>query len=230
MKIKLKLPRIAFLFDVDNTLLDNDSIIKELREYMTACLGVDQNKRYWEIFENYRAEMGYADYLGTLQRYRRERPHDPQLTAIALFLLNYPFKERLFDGALAVLHHVRKWGTAAILTDGDVVFQPLKIERSGIGKAVLGRVLIYVHKEQEMQDVVVRCPADHYEFVDDKIRLLSAIKEILGDRVTTVFPKQGHYAFADDVGTYPKPDYTIDRIDELLQLTDGIVRAIHDID
>ncbi|MDQ6611387.1 MAG: HAD family hydrolase, partial [Gemmatimonadota bacterium] len=146
------IPRIVFLFDVDNTLLDNDQIIKELRDFMTATLGADQNKKYWEVFEQYRMEMGYADYLGTLQRFRKEVPHEPQLMLISSFLLNYPFKDRLFIDAIKVLHHAREWGDAVILTDGDVVFQPLKIERSGIFSAVLGRVLIYVHKEQEVQD------------------------------------------------------------------------------
>ncbi len=224
------LPRIVFLFDVDNTLLDNDAIINELGEFMTKTLGVAHNRRYWEIFEQCRNELGYADYLGTLQQYRRETPHDPQLTAISSFLLNYPFKTRLFEHAISVLHYVREFGSAVILTDGDVVFQPLKIQRSGILNAVLGKVLIYVHKEKEMQDAVLRYPADHYVFVDDKIRLLTAIKEILGDRVTTVFPRQGHYAFADDVAKYPAADFTINHISEMLTITRDIVRSVRTSD
>ncbi|MEP6765334.1 MAG: HAD family hydrolase [Gemmatimonadaceae bacterium] len=217
---------MVFLFDVDNTLLDNDTIIKELGEYMTEKLGDARSKRYWEIFEKCRNELGYADYLGALQEYRRESPHDPQLLKISSFLLSYPFNERLFDDAISVLHYVRKFGRAVILTDGDVVFQPLKIHRSGIYSAVLGDVLIYVHKEEEVQDLERRFPADHYVFVDDKIRLLTAIKKILGQRVTTVFPKQGHYARAKDVSTYPAADYTIDKIKEMLTITAAIVSQI----
>ncbi|MEP6779020.1 MAG: HAD family hydrolase [Gemmatimonadaceae bacterium] len=221
------IPRIVFLFDVDNTLLDNDAIIKELGAYMTTKLGAARSKRYWEIFEECRSELGYADYLGALQNYRRESPHDPQLITISAFLLNYPFKEKLFEGAISVLHYVRKFGSALILTDGDVVFQPLKIHRSGIFNAVLGNVLIYVHKEQEVEDLERRFPADHYVFVDDKIRLLTAFKKVLGPRVTTVFPKQGHYASDKDVPTYPAADYTINHISEMLTLTADIVSKIN---
>lgn len=220
------IPRIVFLFDVDNTLLDNDAIIKELSQYMSANLGAARSKRYWEIFERIRSELGYADYLGSLQAYRRESPHDPQLIAISSFLLNYPFREKLFDGAISVLHYVRKFGSAAILTDGDVVFQPLKIHRSGIFNAVLGNVLIYVHKEQELDDLERRFPADHYVFIDDKIRLLTAFKKILGARVTTVFPKQGHYAFDKDVSTFPAADYSINHINEMLAISADIVSKI----
>lgn len=214
---------IVFLFDVDNTLLDNDAIIEELRTFIAAKLGAENNARYWQIFEEIRNALGYADYLGTLQQFRRERPHDPRLMAISSFLLNYAFERRLFPGALDVVAATRAYGVPVILTDGDVVFQPLKIERSGLHRAFDGNVLIYVHKELETEDMEARFPARHYVFVDDKIRLLTAIKEILGERVTTVFPRQGHYAVASDVATYPAPDFTVERIADVVALLPEIV-------
>ena len=205
----------VFLLDVDNTLLDNDRIIAELRECLTRELGEARQQRYWAIFEEYRAQLGYADYLGTLQRFRLEDPGDPHLVAISAFLLDYPFAERLFPDALAVIAHLDSWGTTVVLTDGDVVFQPLKISRAGISAAVQGRVLIYVHKEQSLEDVERRYPADHYVVVDDKVRLLTAIQQVWGERVTTVFPRQGHYA-REEITGYPSPDVTLERIGELL--------------
>ena len=218
---------IVWLFDVDNTLLDNDAIIAELRGYITQRLGDENNARYWRIFEEIRTELGYADYLGTLQRYRGERPHDAQLMAVSSFLLNYPFEQRLFPGALDVVQYVKQFGQPVILTDGDVVFQPLKIERSGIYDAVGGHVLIYVHKELEVEDMQSRYPAAHYVFVDDKVRLLTAIKSILGTRVTTVFPRQGHYAFAADVESYPEPDFTVEHVGDLLAVADAVLNAVN---
>ena len=153
--------RVVFLLDVDNTLLDNDRIIADLRVALTREIGAEKELRYWSIFEQCRAEQGYADYLGALQRFRLEYPHDPNVLTISAMLVNYPFEERLFPGALDVVGHLARWGPTVILTDGDVVFQPLKIERSGLGAAVGGRVLIYVHKERELGDVERRFPADH---------------------------------------------------------------------
>jgi FMN phosphatase YigB (HAD superfamily) len=211
--------RVVFLLDVDNTLLDNDRIIADLRVALTREVGVEKEQRYWSIFEEHRREVGYADYLGTLQRFRLEDPHDPNLLAISSMLVNYPFRDRLFPGALDVIQHLAQWGTTVILTDGDVVFQPLKIERSGLADAVDGRVLIYVHKEQELPDVERRFPADEYVLVDDKIRILTDVKRSWGSRVTTVFPRQGHYALDPAVAAYPKPDFSIDRIADLLAHT-----------
>lgn len=208
--------RVVFLLDVDNTLLDNDRIIADLRDALTREVGAEKEARYWSIFEECRHEVGYADYLGTLQRFRLEDPHDPNLLAISSMLVNYPFQERLFPGALDVVAHLQQWGTTVILTDGDVVFQPLKIERSGLAAAVEGRVLIYVHKEQELADVERRFPADQYVLIDDKVRILTAVKAAWGARVATVFPKQGHYAMDRDVATYPKPDFSVDHIAGLL--------------
>jgi FMN phosphatase YigB (HAD superfamily) len=208
--------RTVFLVDVDNTLLDNDRIIADLRDTLIREVGAAKAARYWSIFEECRHELGYADYLGSLQRFRAEDPHDLKLPAISSMLLNYPFHERLYPGAIETVRYLAQWGTTVILTDGDVVFQPLKIERAGLAEAFGGRVLIYVHKEKELAEVERHFPADHYVLVDDKVRILTQVKAEWGDRVTTVFPRQGHYAADSDVSTYPKPDFTIDRIADLL--------------
>ena len=208
---------IVFLLDVDNTLIDNDRVAADLKRHLTREVGAERQERYWAIFEALRAELGYADYLGALQRYRIEHPRDPHLLAVSSFLVNYPFANRLYPESLDVIDHLAAWGPTVILSDGDVVFQPRKVERSGLFDAVEGRVLIYIHKEQELDDVERRFPAEHYVLVDDKIRLLTAVKKVWGERLTTVFPRQGHYAHAADVATYPPADITIERIGELLR-------------
>jgi haloacid dehalogenase-like hydrolase len=208
--------RVVFLLDVDNTLLDNDRVSADLKRYLTREVGAERQERYWAIFEELRAALGYADYLGALQRYRVENPRDPHLLAVSSFLVNYPFATRLFPGSLDAIEHLSTFGATVILSDGDVVFQPLKVERSGLREAVEGRVLIYIHKEQELDDVEQRFPAEHYVLVDDKVRILTAVKKIWGRRLTTVFPRQGHYAFAPEVATYPPPDLTIERIGDLM--------------
>jgi len=207
----------VFLFDVDNTLLDNDRVAEDLREHLASQLGDSAERQYWALFEEVRSELGYADYLGALQKYRMAHPHDNHLREISSFLLNYPFEERLFPRAIDVLASFAERGTVAILTDGDVVFQPHKIERSGIGRAVCDRVMLYVHKEQELADVEARYPAEHYVLIDDKVRILASVKAQWGSRVTTVFPRQGHYALdPESVKKYPPADYEIDRIADLL--------------
>jgi len=211
------IPEVVFLFDVDNTLLDNDRIAADLRRHLTQLLGPRRQERYWAIFEELRSALGYADYLGALQRYRQESPREPRLLEMASFLIDYPFANRLFPGSLDVLDRFAAWGPTVILSDGDVVFQPRKIERSGLYDAVGGRVLIYVHKEQELDDVEKRHPAARYVVVDDKPRILAAVKRVWGDRVTTVFPRQGHYALDPAAGTFrPVPDLTVERVGELL--------------
>jgi FMN phosphatase YigB (HAD superfamily) len=207
---------VVFLLDVDNTLLDNDRVTADLKRYLTREVGAGCTEHYFEIFEQLRAELGYADYLGALQRYRVAHPRDPRLLAVSSFLVNYPFANRLLPGALDVLEHLAAFGPTVILSDGDVVFQPRKVERSGLGDAVEGRILIYIHKEHELNDVAQRFPAAHYVLVDDKVRILTAVKEAWGERLTTVFPRQGHYAHDPQVATYPRPDITIERICELL--------------
>jgi hypothetical protein len=208
---------IVFLFDVDNTLLDNDRVTEDLQRYLEREVGHERRERYWTIFEQLRVELGYADYLGALQRYRIEYPRDPHLLTVSHFLINYPFADRLYPNALEVIEHVRRWGKIAILSDGDVVFQPRKVERSGLLKAVDGNVLIYIHKEQELGDVEQRYPAEHYVLIDDKLRILSAVKTTWDSRVTTVFPRQGHYALDPHVEVrFPPADVTINRIGDLL--------------
>jgi len=207
---------VVFLFDVDNTLLDNDRVTADLRQHLEREVGAERQKCYWTIFEQLRTELGYADYLGALQRYRLEYPRDPHLLTVSRFLANYPFANRLFPNSLDALDRAKEWGRTVILSDGDVVFQPLKIERSGIGEAVGWNVLIYVHKEHELDDVEARYPADHYVVVDDKLRILSALKDYWQQRVTTVFTKQGHYALDPQIATqYSPADVTIDRIGDL---------------
>lgn len=208
---------VVFLFDVDNTLLDNDRVTADLKRHLEKEVGNERQQRYWEFFEQMRAELGYADYLGALQRYRVEYPRDPSLLTVSHFMINYPFATRLYPDSLDVIEHVGQWGKPVILSDGDVVFQPRKIQRSGIYDAVDGNVLIYIHKEKELDDVEQRFPADHYVLVDDKLRILTAVKEIWGERVTTVFPKQGHYALdTQAIAGLPPADISISRIGELL--------------
>lgn len=210
---------IVFLFDVDLTLVDNDRVTQDLKRHLEREVGQERQQRYWAIFEELRLELGYADYLGALQRYRMENPRDPHLLTVSHFMIHYPFANRLYPESLDVLEHVGRWGPTVILSDGDVVFQPLKVERSGIWEAVEGRVLIYVHKERELEDVERRFPAVHYALVDDKLRILTAVKKIWGARVTTVFVKQGHYANdAREVAKYPAADLTVGRIGEILGL------------
>ena len=209
--------KVVFLFDVDNTLLDNDRVTADLRHHLEKEVGPEGAECYWTIFEQLRNELGYADYLGALQRYRVENPHDLRLLTVSRFLIEYPFANRLYPHSLDVVERVKQWGLAAILSDGDVVFQPRKVERSGLFEAVDGNVLIYVHKELDLDDVAHRYPADHYVMVDDKLRILTAIKKIWGPRVTTVFVRQGHYA-ADPaiLSAYPPADVTVDQIGDLL--------------
>jgi hypothetical protein len=206
----------VFLFDVDNTLLDNDRFQEDLRERLQAAHGDRACARYWEIFAELRSLLGYTDYLGALERLRLEHPHDPAIFRTANWLLDYPFADRLYPGALDVVEHVRKWGSAVILSDGDAVFQPRKIARSGLWKAFAGHVLIYVHKENELKDVERYYPAAHYALIDDKARILAAVKAAWGDRVTTIFPKQGYYALEEPPRDAASVDRAIDKIGDLL--------------
>jgi FMN phosphatase YigB (HAD superfamily) len=207
---------IVFLFDVDNTLIDNDHIVADMKRNLDHDIGNEQQQRYWDYFEELRTELGYADYLGALQRYRVNHPRDFGIIAVSYFLLNYHFANRLFPSALDVIEQCKQYGETAILSDGDMIFQPLKIERSGLREAVDEKVMIYIHKEQELDDVKKRYPADHYVLIDDKVRILDAVKKTWGANVTTVFPRQGHYASdAKEVARYMTPDVTVDRIDQL---------------
>jgi hypothetical protein len=210
---------VVYLFDVDNTLLDNDRIIDDLKDFLVRELGKARERRYWQIFEALRSELGYADYLGALQRYRAENPRDSHILAVSTFLINYHFANRLYPNSLDAIDAAKQRGRAVILSDGDAVFQPRKIERSGLMEAVESNILIYIHKERELGDVEKRYPADHYVLIDDKVRILDAVKKVWGSRVTTVFPRQGHYAMMTaSVAKYAKPDYTIERIGDFLDV------------
>ena len=208
---------VVFLLDCDNTLLDNDRVLQDLWQHLEREFGVASRDRYWQVFEALRAELGYADYLGALQRYRLDAMNDPRLLQMSSFLIDYPFADRLYPGALDVLEHLGAWGPTVILSDGDVVFQPRKIQRSGLWQAVDGRVLIYIHKEAMLDDVEQRYPATHYVMVDDKLRILAAMKNVMGERLTSVFPRQGHYAVDPHIiATCPPADVSVARIGDLI--------------
>jgi len=208
---------VIFLFDVDNTLIDNDRVQAHLREHLEQTYGVATRDRYWEILEDLRNELGYVDYLGALERYRIEAMHRPEVLRMSSWLVDYPFADRLYPDALDAVKHVQQWGTTVILSDGDAVFQPRNVERSGLWQAFENRVLIYIHKERELEDVERLYPADHYVLIDDKLRILSAVKKIWGERVTTVFPKQGRYAFDSSIlAEYPPADIELGKIGDLL--------------
>ena len=216
----------VFLLDVDNTLLDNDQIVADLRVHLEQNFGAASASHYWVIFEALRNELGYADYLGALQRYRLdaqfEQSDDPRLLQMSTFLVDYPFADRLYPRALQVIKRLNLFGTTVILSDGDVVFQPRKVQRSGLWDATFGRVLIYIHKEQMLDSVLRRYPARHYVMVDDKLRILAAMKKVMQDRLTTVFPRQGHYALdAANLAAYPEADISIDCIGDLVDFDIG---------
>lgn len=207
----------VILIDVDNTLLDNDAVEADLHRRLTSQLGQERAERYWEIFEERRSKRGYADYLGALQHLRDAYPHEPHLLEASTYLIEYPFEERVYPGALETVHRLRSLGQPVVLSDGDAVLQPHKIRRSGVWKAVDGDVLVYTHKERELDDIERRFPADHYVIVDDKLRILDAIKRQWQRRVTTVFVQQGHYATdADALTAYSPADLTLDRINKLV--------------
>ena len=209
-------PSLVFLLDVDNTLLDNDAIAADLREHLDREFGTKRQQRYWEIFEQLRDELGYADYLGALQRYRVEYLDDPRILLMSTFLVDYPFADRLYPNVLETLRHLERFGSTVILSDGDVVFQPRKIQRSGLWDAVGGRVLIYIHKETMLTEMAARYPARHYVMIDDKLRILRAMKTAMGDTLTTVFPRQGHYAHdPKNDAAFGPADITVERIGDL---------------
>ena len=208
---------IAFLLDVDNTLLDNDAVQADLRDHLEREFGAASRDRYWAIFENLRAELGYADYLGALQRYRVGVNCDPRLLLMSSFLVDYPFAKRVYPGAFDAIAYLSEWGPTIIVSDGDVVFQPRKVQRSGLWDAVAGRVLIYIHKERMLADIASRYPARRYVMVDDKLRIHTAMKKSWRDRLLTVFVRQGHYAFdADTLATFPPADVTLEAIGDLV--------------
>ena len=216
---------VVFLLDVDNTLLDNDRFSAAMDAKLTDALGDAGRLRYRELYEALRKEHGYADYLAPLQRMRRDFEDDPDLLGMSGFLLDFPFAELVYPGVDAALQAIAPRGTAVILSDGDIVFQPRKIRRAGLWDAVQGRVLVYVHKERMLDAVQQAWPACHYVMVDDKPRLLAAIKHVLGARVTTVFVRQGHYALEPLAADLPPPDISIERIADLARIELPALRA-----
>lgn len=209
---------VVILFDVDNTLLDNDRVQADLSAHLEQAYGVAARDRYQVIFEEIRAQLGYADYLGALERYRVEQMHDPRILRMASWLVDYPFADRLYPNALDAVRHARQFGHPVVLSDGDAVFQPRKVVRSGIWSAFQDDVLIYIHKEQELDDVARLYPAKHYVMIDDKLRILTAMKQIWGNRLTTIFPRQGHYATdPKTLAEYPPADLAIDHIGDLVR-------------
>ena len=211
-------PDIVFLFDIDNTLVDNDHVQADLKQHLATTYGPDARDRYWEILEQLRTELGYVDYLGALERYRLEALHRPEILRMSNWMIDYPFADRVYPGAMDAVRHVRQWGLPVVLSDGDAVFQPRKVERSGIWKEFDGRVLIYIHKEEELDDVERLYPARHYVLIDDKLRILTVAKKVWGERVTTIFPKQGHYALDPAVLTqYPPADVELAAIGDLVK-------------
>lgn len=223
----MKLPHpIVFLVDVDNTLIDNDAIQQDLKDHLERSYGRAARDRYWAILEDLMEQLGYRDYIGALQRFRVEHPYDIELLSMSSFLMDYPFAQRLYPDALRVLKRLQSYGPTVILSDGDVVFQPRKVEHAGLARVLDGNVLIYLHKEEALDDVERRFPAEHYVLVDDKLRILDAVKRLWGERVTTVFPRQGQYAHAPElIGALPPPNVTIERIGDLLDYDLARLRA-----
>ena len=212
--------KIVFLFDVDNTLLDNDRILENLRQHLTARFGSECQQHYWEILEELRSELGYVDYLGSLQRFRVLHPRDEGMLEMSRYLIEYPFANRLYPGSLDAVEHVQQFGPAVILSDGDAVFQPWKVHRSGLAEAFHNNILIYVHKEEMLDEVERHFPSEHYVMIDDKLRILDAIKKQWCDRVTTVFVDQGHYAKdPENLAKYPHGDLRVERIGEVVELS-----------
>ena len=208
---------VVFLIDCDNTLFDNDRLETDISDHFVAAYGAASRDRYWELLEQLRSEVGYADYLGALQRARQQDVSDARLFKTASFLLDYPFASRLYPGALDVIRYLDTFGLTVILSDGDVVFQPRKIQHAGLWDAVAGRVLIPIHKERSLAAVAMRYPARHYVLIDDKPRILAAVKQSWADRVSTVFPKQGHYALDPHAGEpFPAADLVVDRIGDVV--------------
>lgn len=208
---------VVFLLDCDDTLFDNDHVERDIDDQLARELGPAVRECYWDAIRRLRAAHGYTDYLGALQCVRASDLSDAGLLKMSSFLLDYPFATRLYPAALEVIRHLGQWGTTIILSDGDVVFQPHKIRRSGLWEAVEGRVLISIHKEQILGVVAAAYPARHYTMIDDKLRILTSIKHTWAGRVTTVYPHQGHYAHDQQtVSAYPAADLTIERIGDLL--------------
>lgn len=209
--------RVAFLFDVDNTLIDNDRVKAELAEGIESAVGQAAGARFWEIYEDVRRMRDFVDYPRTLERFRETFPLEPGFPAVAELVLGYPYRSALYPGALEVLARVQSVGLAAIVTDGDPVYQAAKIARSGLADAVEQRVFLSAHKEAHWAEVAESVPANRYVLFDDKAAVLARIKR-LDERVMTIHVRQGHYGEADAGDVQPAPDRSVDRIGDVLDL------------
>ena len=205
---------VAFLLDVDNTLINNDKVKTDLEERVVRYAGPDTAPVFWQVYEQVRRELDYVDLPLTLNRFRAESPEVERFAELSAAVLFYPFEECLYPRTLEVIEHLREIGTVAIVSDGDPVFQPAKIARAGLAAAVDDRVLIYVHKEQQLDDVRRRIPAGRYVIVDDKPNILVAVKRELGDRAVAIHVRQGRYA--RETGEW-HADIEIDSIADLME-------------
>jgi len=209
---------VAFLFDVDNTLLDNDRVRRDLVEAIDRAVGAERGRRFWDLYEEIRHECDYVDFPHTLERFTRTFPEEAGFPALADTVLAYPYRTAAFPGAHEVLRRAATVGRVAILSDGDPVYQPAKVARAGFADEVAGRVFVFAHKEDHLDEVERRLPAERYVLIDDKPRILAAAKERLGDRVVTLHVCQGRYAHAAEHDTYPDADRSVDAIADILSL------------
>lgn len=221
--------QIVFLLDVDSTLIESDRFAADLSARLEEGFGEAGRRRYWTLYSQRRERLGYADYLGALQDFRTVIDDSPALLHLSGFMLDYPFAERLYPQALAAIAHLATMGTPVLVSDGDMVLQPRKIQRTGLWNAVEGRVMICLHKDLQIDRILQRFPAAHYVMVDDKPLLLAAFKRQLGKRLTTVFVRQGHYAMESELLVIaPAPDIHIRQIGDLcgLAFRDGTAQTL----
>lgn len=209
---------VAFLFDVDNTLLDNDRVRAELAETIERIVGPERGEAFWESYEQVRRDRDYVDYPNTIARFGRAFPDEVGYPDVADAILGYPYRAAVFPGAHDVLRQAQRVGPVAILTDGDPVYQPAKVARAGLTEAIDGPVLVFDHKEQHLAEVERRVPAERYVMVDDKPRILAAMSDRLGERMSTLHVCQGRYAHAAEHDEFPDADRTVDAIAELLDV------------
>ncbi len=208
----------VFLLDCDNTLLDNDALKADLDVRLRAFLGESLVERFWVVYEGVRGLRGTVDFPLTFERFREDLPDGATLERVRSIIMDYPFAEHVYPATLSTLRYLRRIGLPAIVSDGDSVYQPRKIERSKLADAVEGRVLVYVHKEEHLDEILARWPSDLYVMVDDKARILSATKERFPDRFVTVHVRQGHYGTDPERFAVP-PDVSIEHIGDLRDIS-----------
>ncbi len=211
--------RLTIFVDVDNTLIDNDAAKEEMDRRLVSVVGPEEAKRFWAVYEEVRREFGVVDIPRALARFEATSELDEEnlgrRVALAEVFMDFPFREYLFPDALATLGHLRLLGRLALLSDGDEVFQPVKIARSGLADAVDGYVLVYPHKEAHHGELEAIFPADHYILVDDKLEVIGRFREQFTSPLTTVFVRQGKYATAAGPPPWPGADIVVERIGDL---------------